>query len=244
MYRDATKIIFLTHAAMVETEKRVGMTGKGVVVYPGAEPVASRPPRSRDNRWRLAHFGSLGGVRNMQSLLAAMEEAVKNCPELGENMRVDLYGNVGKDDQKRLDTSPLKSLFSLKGCIDHATALAAMTTYDLLLLIQGVHEISRETIPSKCYEYFLSGVPVLGLVHDNEELETMFRTLGHQCAPVGQPGRIAETLISCYLHRNHCPVKPVPPSPYTVDGAVRRLMALSLDSSSVDDEPRHHSRRA
>jgi hypothetical protein len=226
MYRDATRVIFLTQAAMAETEKRVEMTGKGVVVYPGAEPVPGRPLQSRDNCWRLAHFGSLGGVRNMQSLLAAMEEAVKSCPELGENMRVDLYGNIGKDDLQRLHASPLKSLFSFKGCVDHATALAAMATYDLLLLIQGVHEISRETIPSKCYEYFLSGAPVLGLVHDNEELEAMFHELGHRCAPAGQPMHIAEILLSCYQQRNQRREHPGLPSPYTVDRAVRQLIAL------------------
>ena len=236
-FAQATRMIFLTQEALKATAHRLWMAATGVVIYPGALPPPTQGTLSAGRGWRLAHFGSLGGVRTLQPLLTAAEEAVRRCPEMAEHLAVDLFGNVDQGDQERLRASPLAACFHLKGCIDHAAALAAMASYDLLLLIQGAHAISRETIPSKCYEYFLSGRPVLGLLYENEELAAMFRALGHHLSAADQPMAIAEMLISCYQDRQVGLQAIKIPSPYTVDHAVRQLLVLAPDSGIRGHEP-------
>jgi len=235
-FAQATRMIFLTQEALKTTAHRLGMATSGVVIYPGAHPPPTQEAGAADRGWRLAHFGSLGGVRNLRALLTAAEKAVRRCPEMAEQLEIDLFGNVDPAEQERLRASPLAACFHLKGCIDHAAALAAMAGYDLLLLIQGVDAISRETIPSKCYEYFLSGRPVLGLLHENEELAAMFRALGHDLASADQPLAIAEMLISCYQDHRVGQQALRTPSPYTVERAVQQLLALVPDSGSRGHE--------
>jgi hypothetical protein len=46
-----------------------------------------------------------------------------------------------------------------------------MQQHDYLLLIHGNDESCSEYIPSKVYEYWSSQRPVIGLVHDNEQLQ-------------------------------------------------------------------------
>jgi len=226
MYDSADRMIFLTKSALSATEQRIGRKGNGTVIYPGA---VQRPAASRvGSRQKLciAHFGSLGGIRNLESFVCALESAIKTCPEIGQSIQIELYGNVGKDDLERIDASAVKPLFFCKGLVSHQQALSAMSNADILLLVQGVHDISRETIPSKCYEYFLTGRLVLGLLHENKELTAMFDRLGHVAVSAGNSSEIAGVL--CRLWRSWRQDRlPVPhPSPYTVEHAVDQLLSI------------------
>jgi hypothetical protein len=226
VYDRADQMIFLTEHAMQATEKRIGLTGKGQVIYPGAISLPQEKSVCRGNRLRIAHFGSLGGIRNLEIFIRGLEIAMERQSAIAHDIRVDLYGNVGEDDLQRIDASALRSLFVCKGLVSRQHALSAMLHSDILLLVQGVHDISRETIPSKCYEYFLSGKTVLGLLHENEELSAMFDRLGHVAVAACDSREIAEALLRLWSSWQKA-VLPAPhPSPYTVEQAVKRLLGI------------------
>jgi len=227
IYRDADRMIFLTRAAREATEKRVGMSGKGEVIYPGAPPLTlPEAGGQRNGILRLAHFGSLGGVRNLAPLLAGLQWAATREPGLVRELQIDLYGGIGGDDRQRLADSPLGSLFRLHGLVPREQALQAMAASDILLLIQGIHDISRETIPSKCYEYFHSGRPILGLIHENSELTSMFEKLGHRPVAAADPEAIGRGVLELRAAFRAGQRSKPSPSPYTVQAAVDRLLEL------------------
>ena len=224
-YEQADRMIFLTEEALKVTEKRVRKTGKGKVIYPGA---AIRPVirESSGDILTMAHFGSLGGVRNLEKLLEGMELAVQREPRILSRLRIDLFGNVGGDDMARLDASPVKKNFTLKGFVPRTDALKIMQRYDVLLLIQGAHDISRETIPSKLYEYLQSGRLVLGLIHKNNELQNMLTSLGHLSVQADNWEGIAAALVGLFDRWQGKEGQALHPSPYTIERAVGELLSL------------------
>ncbi len=229
MYDGADRMIFLTEYARQATEKRIGLSGKGQVIYPGAIPLPQEKSDHRGNRLRIAHFGSLGGVRNLEHFIHGLELAMERQPAIADDIRVDLYGNVGGDDLQRIDASVLQSLFVCRGLVSRHKVPSAMLHSDILLLVQGVHDISRETIPSKCYEYFLSGKMVLGLLHENNELAAMFDRLGHVAVAAGDSRMIAEALLRIWSDWQQAALPMPHPSPYTIEHAVSQLLSSGND---------------
>ena len=226
IYERADRMIFLTESAMLSTERRISCRGNGRVIYPGAVERPRTNCSGHRKKLRIAHIGSLGGVRNLENFICGLEMAVESRSEIGQSIQVELYGNVGQDDLARIDVSAVRTLFICKGLVGRQQALSVMTDSDILLLIQGVHDISKETIPSKCYEYFLSNTLVLGLLHENEELAAMFDRLGHIVVASGDSKEISKALLRIWRNWQQ-QMLPVPrPSTYTVEQAVQQLLSI------------------
>lgn len=225
-YANADRMIFLTRQAMMATEKRLSLSGNGKVIYPGAIPAQSKKNTNPSTaKLTLAHFGSLGGVRNLEPLIKGLQLALTEQPEMIDSVRIDLYGGTGDDDQERIAYFSHPSLFSIKGRVTRHAALDAMNQCDILLLIQGKDPISTETIPSKLYEYLHIGCAVLALVHENPEIKQMIEPLGHTCVSM-EPEEIAPALITLYDQWRNGVLAESHPSTYTVKKAVAELLRL------------------
>lgn len=225
-YRKADRMIFLTRQAMETTEKRVAQTGKGVVVYPGAVPGAKTASSNQPglaNKMTLAHFGSLGGVRNLAPFINGLERAVSEQVSMKDDLAIILYGSVGGDDRERIDASAHASLFSLPGTVVRKEALTVMADCDILLLIQGQDPVSSQTIPSKLYEYLHVGRPVLAIVHENQEIPAMIEPLGHTCVST-EVKDIAQGLLKLYRQWKSKAAGVPLASPYTVRKAVEQIV--------------------
>ncbi|MCI5221420.1 MAG: hypothetical protein D3924_01735 [Candidatus Electrothrix sp. AR4] len=207
--------------------ERTGRIGNGAVVYPGAHPVIDYKQKKTiqlDSKFIIAHFGSLGGVRHLGPFIEGLEAAIEQNSAMLEQISIHLYGSIGDDDRRRV-ADCMHSVFVLEGVLPRREALAAMRRCDLLLLIQGRHQISAETIPSKLYEYLHVGRPVLALAHENHEIRELIEPLGHTCVS-SEPDEIARALTSLYSRWKTGAVAEILPSPYTVQDAVERMLAL------------------
>ena len=217
------RMVFLTRAAQQATETRAGVQGRGIVVYPGAKSRMLLKRKQDDRHLVLAHFGSLGGVRNLKTMIEGVEEAIRRQP--GMAVQIRLYGNLGRDDRERIAASPAGELFVKQGLVARHEAMEAMGDCDILLLIQGVHDISAETIPSKVYEYLHCRRLVLGLVHQNPELAAMLEDLGHCAVMADAPKKLATELARLYKAWKNDELPRPEPSPYTVRRALEQLLA-------------------
>ena len=223
-YENASRMIFLTRQAMLATEMRLSLSGKGSVIYPGATPVQSQNKTNPSTtNFTLAHFGSLGGVRNLEHFIQGLQIALTEHPEMIRYTRINLYGGTGDDDLRRIAAFTHPPIFSTKGKVTRNAALDAMTQCDILLLIQGKDPISTETIPSKLYEYLHVGCPVLALVHENPEINQMIEPLAHTCVSM-EPDEIASALINLYNQWRDGMLAEIKPSPYTVSNAVTDIL--------------------
>jgi hypothetical protein len=114
--------------------------------------------------------------------------------------------------------------------VPRAESLAAMRRADVLLLVQNTEAFSAETIPSKTYEYFRSGRPVLGLVHRNPELAAMLEAGGHAAADADDPASVKAALpglLRDWDHGGHTDAAPATRPHFAVADAVERLVALA-----------------
>jgi len=227
MCRHASAVIFLTEEARRRAAASTELGDKGRVIYPGADPaIMPDVPYQRGERCCFAHFGSLGGTRNLRVFLQGLRLLFEERPELAGLIHVDLYGTADRATIEDIRAFPYPGVIRNFGRIPRKDSLIAMKRSDVLLLIQNTDSISAETIPSKVYEYFLSSRPILGLVHNNSELRDMLNLQGH--IPVVADDRLSVNrgitqMIQLWSHtRTDC----IPQSPYNVESAVIKLIEL------------------
>jgi len=226
--RRADAFVFLVAAARRHAELRTNGHCRARVIYPGADPGLLPPVSYRKGTYcRFAHFGSLAGTRNLVVFFQGLSRCLEQEPGLSRIVRVDVYGSFDGRSARVMDDLGLASLVEVHGPVPREEALGLMQMTDVLLLIQNIIFFSCETIPSKVYEYILTGRPILGLVHNNPELERLLADDRHQVAAADDPGRVAGAIREMVRRFEESDFASRPPeNPLTVAGAVERLMEL------------------
>jgi O-antigen ligase len=228
--------IFLTSQALEHARQRAGCHFPGAVVYPGATMRRSEKAFVKSEVCRFAHFGSLAGSRNLVVFFEALHQLLLSHPEEGRKVRLDIYGSFDTESRQSMDKLRLTSLVTYHGLIDRQKAFLAMEAADCLLLIQNISDFSSETIPSKAYEYFLSGRPILGLIYHNKELTSMLETQSHFVAPADDPGALKEVLrkiLALHGATSFCWESHGIPA-YTTEQAVKQLIAVAEQRQPTD----------
>ncbi|MDD2500539.1 MAG: glycosyltransferase family 4 protein [Geobacter sp.] len=225
----ADAVVFLADQARSNASARTDLSERGHVIYPGAEPAAMpQVAYERGACFRIAHFGSLGGSRNLKVFLAALQQLLAERPELAALVRLDLYGSCDTLSRQLINAFPLSDVIHDFGRVPRSESLVAMKRCDLLLLIQNTEKFSSETIPSKTYEYLHAGRPILGLVYHNSELEQMLADLGHTASAADSVPAIKQAILGCCAswdgEGQSCQLQS---SPYTVESAVNHLLSVA-----------------
>ncbi|WP_240732154.1 glycosyltransferase [Geobacter sp. FeAm09] len=225
----ADAVIFLTDEARKRADKRTGLGKRGWAIYPGSDPAAMPAVTYKRGQFcSFAHFGSLGGSRNLKVFLEALGQVLVECPALAEVIRLDLYGSCDYLSRNLINDFPERRVIRDMGRIPRRESLVAMKCCDILLLIQNTEEFSAETIPSKTYEYLHAGRPILGLVHENPELGRMLASLGHTVVAAADPEAVKNG-IKCLVDEwaNRCSEIPHKPSPFTTVAAICDLLEVA-----------------
>jgi hypothetical protein len=220
--------VFLTPQAASNASRRNPDSRKTSAIYAGAVPVRRAFPYQKGEKFTIAHFGSLGGSRNLAHFFTALVELFVDCPDLAGHFRLDLYGNTGRDVSAQIKLFPHRELLCLHGKVPRQNSIDSMFNADVLLLIQNTDDVSFESIPSKVYEYLQTGRPILALVYRNPDLQTILEEMGHIVVQADDPVSIKkglETYITKWK-RDQWQVSS-PASPYTVDNAVAELLRLA-----------------
>ncbi len=180
----ADRFVFLVRSAMEHTARRVQENCRGAVIYPGSVPsFFQHGLYEKGERCRFAHFGSLAGTRNLAVFFQALQLVLAGDETLRNQVQVDVYGSFDGTSEREMKRLQLKDLVVCHGHVDRKEALTAMQQADCLLLIQNIIYFSCETIPSKVYEYLLSGRPIIGLLYNNQELKSMLVENDHYVVP-------------------------------------------------------------
>ncbi len=191
----ADTFVFLVRSAMAHTAQRAEGKCQGAYIYPGSIPsLFTGGLYEKGPRCRFAHFGSLAGTRNLVIFLQALQEVLADDATLYDKVQVDLYGSFDGASDREMKRLHLQELVVCHGAVSRKEALRSMQQTDCLLLIQNIIFFSCETIPSKVYEYLLSGRPIIGLVHHNEELEAILTENDHYVVPADDVQAVAAAI--------------------------------------------------
>ncbi|MEK6779829.1 MAG: glycosyltransferase [Candidatus Deferrimicrobiota bacterium] len=225
--RRADAVVFVTDVARERADRRTGLGRRGWTIYPGADlGVLPGPQYRKGPLCRFAHFGSLAGSRNITVFLDALGRLFREDPELVGIVRLDLYGTGDRGVHERIRAFPHPGIITDHGRLARKEAQAAMRQSDVLLLIQNTSDFSSETIPSKTYEYLQAGRPILGLVHNNPELDGMLRSKGHLPVDTADAGAVKESVAACLRIWEEGGATPAS-SPYTVESAVGKILEIA-----------------
>lgn len=241
IFGNASAVIYFTNQALANAAHRTGIGGKGYVVRPGAKPPDFlRVKYEPGDKIHFGHFGSLAGNRNVGLVVQALHELIDEKPSWGNLICLDIFG-------AELDSVSRKSLkdFSLDGIVvqhgrleyDPETgksgrqrALDAMCRSDVLLLLHGDYgAMCDEYIPSKLYEYLLTGRPILGLVWPNTEMEEVLESQGHVVVCSTELGAIKRG-IRGFVEAWECGIGVPAVSqalPFSVEATVEQLMKIA-----------------
>ncbi|MFZ2448665.1 MAG: glycosyltransferase [Syntrophobacteraceae bacterium] len=227
----ASAVVFLTEGAMGKALSGSGISPSRVrIIRPGAAP-PDLPPVSwtKGDFCRFAHFGSLGGSRNLRVFLEALDTIFTADPDLAKIVRFDLYGTMDKLSQKLISDFKYPGVVTDFGKVPRRDAVLAMQKSDVLVMIHNLDDFATYTIPAKIYDYFQVNRPVLGLVYRNRGLREMLVKYGHFAA---EADSVAETAgcVSEIIKRWGSGDLTGPgwsESPFTVRAAVQSLVALS-----------------
>lgn len=228
--KKAAASVFLTQRAAENAKKRNPKAIKITTIYAGTAPHKRRiRPYERDEKFIIAHFGSLGGSRNLDYIFMVLIKLLHEYPEFKNYIRLELYGNNSRIVKRQIEQFPIKEILNTKGKVKRQEAIDSMQRADVLLLIQNTDDVSFETIPSKVYEYLHSGRPILALVYRNHELQAMLEAAGHIVVQADDTDAI-KGAIETYVNRwrdNELRSKDFKNSPYTVENAVNELISLA-----------------
>lgn len=132
--------------------------------------------------------------RSHYYLLQALEQWIKDSPEIVNDVRMHCVGVLSKSDQALIDASPAKPLFECSGYLNHTECLRYVRAADLLFL--PLHKMppgmKAGIVPGKAYEYMASGRPILATLpaSDAREFVTQAGT-GVLCEPGDVAGMLA-----------------------------------------------------
>lgn len=182
IFRHAKAVIYFTHSARENAQRRTKIFHNSYVLRPGATPPEIQNGityRKRD-QIHFGHFGSLAPERNLSMFIKAFDSLFKKEPDLKKKVILDVYGtNLDPLSEKAATQSFLDGVICEHGRLEYDPATGKsgrqqvfeqMYLCDVLVIVHGHTEICAEYIPSKMYEYLLTKRPILGIASPESEL--------------------------------------------------------------------------
>ena len=180
--KNATLVWWFTEGAFQNALLRnPELSGKGFYVLPGVAKPKVFARYQRERTFNLSHFGSLSNTRSLTPLVEGLKEFFHLRPEVAGIIKVHIYGSTLDERSKQAISSfPTQDIFVLHGRVETENGVSGrdrilelMQKTDFLVLLHGETDSCSEYIPSKLYEYWWAGRPVIGFSHKNQQLERL-----------------------------------------------------------------------
>jgi len=207
--RYADLVWWFTEAALASARQRHPELGsRGIALLPGAEPIPTRAKYRRGPQMVIGHFGSLSSTRSLFPIVRAVATLIDRQPDIRRAIRVHVYG--GSPDPlalKQIAQRGLGDMFVCYGRVEKSPltgrsgreqVIDLMHQVDCLLMLHGETGDCREYIPSKLYEYFWTGRPIIALPHNNPQLSRMLAERNCYVAAPDRPDEIVSVLTEAY----------------------------------------------
>ena len=116
-----------------------------------------------DDKFTIAHIGSLLSRRNPKVLWEALYELTQENIDFAELFQLHLVGAVSDDVLTSIRKAGLSDFLILKGYLSHKEAIKIQRSSQVLLLIEIDSEETKCIIPGKLFEYMIAKRPILAI---------------------------------------------------------------------------------
>jgi hypothetical protein len=124
-----------------------------------------------DEKFTIAHFGSMAASRNPIVLWKALAAVLQKDSSLQEHLRINLYGSVDFSITESLLEYGLSSYFGGAQNVTHAESIQLQRTTQLLLLVANKAVNSKGILTGKFFEYLGAKRPMLVVGQKDSDLE-------------------------------------------------------------------------
>ena len=129
-----------------------------------------------DDKFTIAHIGSLLSGRNPKILWEALSDLVAENLEFRANFQLNFVGYVSDVVLQTLESYDLIKYSSNIGYVSHSEAVSFQKKSQILLLIEIDSEATRCIIPGKLFEYMVSQRPIIALGPKGSDVAQILET--------------------------------------------------------------------
>jgi glycosyltransferase involved in cell wall biosynthesis len=128
-----------------------------------------------DEKFSLAHIGSLLSDRNPKMLWKVLEDLSNTNKVFASMLQLNFVGSVSKEVLRSLEQYNLSRYVNLKGYVPHIEAIKFQKKSQVLLLIEIDSEDTKCIIPGKLFEYMVSNRPILAIGPEGSDVSEILR---------------------------------------------------------------------
>ena len=130
----------------------------------------------KDEKFTLAHIGSLLSERNPKQLWAALKALISENENFRSAFELKLIGVVSEAILKTLKDFNLESYINNIGYVSHEDAIKEQMSSRVLLMVEIDSEDTKVIIPGKLFEYMASGTPIMAVGPKDSDVETILKS--------------------------------------------------------------------
>ncbi|PWA05838.1 glycosyl transferase family 1 [Flavobacterium psychrotolerans] len=139
------------------------ITNKPIKVITNGYDIEKNIKQPLDEKFTLAHIGSLLSERNPTILWQSLAELVKEIPGFATHFELKLIGTVSRDVLETIRSYNLGGYLNLVGYVSHNEAVMHQRKSQVLLLIEINSVDTISIIPGKLFEYMVSERPIIAI---------------------------------------------------------------------------------
>ncbi|HNQ26886.1 MAG TPA: glycosyltransferase family 4 protein [Aquaticitalea sp.] len=169
---EADTIIVTSERTKVEFASK---TSQPITVITNGYDTYHLPKIRKDDKFTLAHIGSLLSDRNPTNLWCALKALIDENDTFNTLFRLKLIGIVSEDIIKEIKKLDLHSHVEILGYISHEDVLMEQRQAQLLLLAEIDSEYTKAIIPGKLFEYMVSNTPIIAIGPEGSDVERIIK---------------------------------------------------------------------
>lgn len=173
--KEASDIITTSFTTKAEFEK---ITDKPIRVITNGYDVLSPAGVNLDEKFTIAHIGSLLSGRDPKNLWRVLGALIREDVGFSRDFRLKLVGAVSEEVVDSIRKSGLQQHLELTGYVSHPQALEVQRSSQVLLLVEIDSAETRGIIPGKLFEYMAARRPVLALGPEKWDVEKILQETG------------------------------------------------------------------
>jgi glycosyltransferase involved in cell wall biosynthesis len=139
------------------------ITSKPIAVITNGYDVEKVVKKPLDEKFTLAHIGSLLSARNPIILWKALQELILENEAFKLQFQLKLIGAVSNEVLQSIAEFGLNNHLNYLGYLPHDEAIIEQRSSQVLLLIEIDSEETKCIIPGKLFEYMVSERPIIAI---------------------------------------------------------------------------------